>query len=212
MLIYLATLALLWAAWRGGSDRAGRGARMASPRRRSSPHANFFGGETCLGNRYLLAAAVPVVRAARLSRAARAPPGSPVGAGGLGASRSWRRASDPGSQNHAYAGLFRWLPANRPPAPRGAPRPLLGGRFRALRRPVAEVDRASFRLTAGEPASSSRSPPRGRLASLLVTRTRLTAYWWSRTGCAAADPAPRTTAPAPAGGRYGPPRRVHLFW
>jgi hypothetical protein len=183
---------------------------------------NYFGGDTCIGNRYLLAAYPCLLFApARLPSARRA--ASP----GRWASSSPRRRSfggddrgarPVGSQNHAYAGVFRWLPYESTASH------IEGRRDRywratssasSIRSP--HVEPASFVLAAGAPAAeleiatswTARPAPAGdvRRARRHARGLRLVAPPRIPLGAqAAAAPAGRSTwRPAPAW-------RVHPFW
>ncbi|MEO8274691.1 MAG: hypothetical protein ABI639_00630 [Thermoanaerobaculia bacterium] len=76
--------------------------------------ANFFGGETFVGNRYILAAypcllvALRRLPSRRLLLAVWAL--AALAGGSALASEIYYRALDPTSQSHANAGIFRWMP------------------------------------------------------------------------------------------------------
>ena len=156
-----AALALLWAALAAG-DRAGRAA-LAGFAVTAGFYlvywpSNYFGGDTFLGNRYLMAAYPCLLFApARLpSRAAR---GVAWAAGFLVAgsaivSVATVRDLDSGSQSHAHAGLFRWLPYESTASHiEGRRDRYWAGDFVRFVDPFAAVDRASFELAAGAPAA-----------------------------------------------------------
>ena len=148
-----AALALLWALGRG-SDRVGRSALVGFAAAAGFylvwwPQ-NFFGGETCIGNRYLLAAYPCLLFAPRCLPSRRALGASWLLAAGFGLSAavSIARTSalDPSSQNHAYAGLFRWLPYESRSPRRSTGAAIATGRVTSCASSIlspASIDRAS---------------------------------------------------------------------
>ena len=162
MLVYLPAALALLAAAVAGSDRAGRAA-LAGFAAAAGFYlvwwpTNYFGGETCVGNRYLLAAYPCLLFApARLPsarwRAAAWAVGFVVAASALvsvGRTRELERSS----QNHAYAGLFRWLPyESTAPAVEGRRDRYWRGDFVRFVDPYVEVEPASFVVAADGPAA-----------------------------------------------------------
>jgi len=155
-----AALALLWAA--RASDRPGRAALLGFAAGAGFYlvywPSNYFGGATCVGNRYLLAAYPCLLFApARLpSRAARATAwgvGFAVAISAL-VSAAATRESDRGSQSHAHAGLFRILPYESTASNLdGRVDRYWNGDFVRFVDPFARVGPTSFELVAGEPAA-----------------------------------------------------------
>lgn len=156
-----AALALLWAL-AGGSDRIGRSALFGFAAAAGFylvwwPQ-NFFGGETCIGNRYLLAAYPCLLFAPRRLPSRRALGVAWLLAAGFGLSAAVSvartRALDPSSQNHAYAGLFRWLPYESVASEIDGRRDRYwSGDFLRFVDPFARVDRSSFLIDSGSPAA-----------------------------------------------------------
>lgn len=120
--------------------------------------SNYFGGETFVGNRYLLAAypcllvglrRLPSARALAVGAALSAAVGlsalaSVAGAGGL----------DPTSQSHAHAGLYRLLPYESTASNIDGRRDRYwSGDFLRFVDPFAEVGAWSFALESGRPAA-----------------------------------------------------------
>lgn len=166
---YPASLLLLWLAVRR-SDAAGRWILIAflgtvafyvgwKP-------GNYFGGETFLGNRYLLPAYAALLVAVRrlptarswipiwiLAALALSSAGISVrrcaeleGRSGVGPCRS--------SQNHAYAGLFRWLPWESTSRRIGGVRDRYwAGELVRFVDPWVDVGDRSFYLTSGRPTT-----------------------------------------------------------
>jgi hypothetical protein len=156
-----AAIALLWAASRG-SDRIGRIALVGFAASAGFylvwwPE-NYFGGETCIGNRYLLAAYPCLLFAFRRLPSRRALAVAWLVAAAFGASAAVSiartRAIDVGSQNHANAGLFRWLPYESVASNIDGRRDRYwSGDFVRFVDPYARVDRSSFLLdSASRPA------------------------------------------------------------
>ena len=162
LLAYFPAALALLAAAAGGSDRTGRAA-LAGFGAASAFYlvywpANYFGGETALGNRYLLAAYPCLLfAAARLpSRRAAAAAWAVaflVGASAL-VSTVRTRAGEASSQSHAHAGLFRRLPyESTAPHIEGRRDRYWARDFVRFVDPYARVERWSFELRAGEPAA-----------------------------------------------------------
>jgi len=119
---------------------------------------NYFGGETAIGNRYLLAAyPCALFAAARLPGrrlAAAAWLLAFVAGGSALASTLATRDLDPTSQTHVHAGLFRALPYESTASNvEGRRDRYWNGDFVRFVDPWARVDRWSFELIAGEPAA-----------------------------------------------------------
>ncbi|MCM2269619.1 MAG: hypothetical protein NDJ75_05925 [Thermoanaerobaculia bacterium] len=220
-----AALALLWAARRGG-DRAG-GAALAGFAATAAFYlvywpANYFGGETCIGNRYLLAAypcllfapaRLPSARARRVAWAL----GFLVAVSALVSVRS-TRTLDGGSQNHAYAGLFRVLPYESTASHlEGRTDRYWTGDFVRFVDPFAEVDPTSFRLVAGRPpaeleiATAWTGDPLRLLVVSDAADATLEVSDWLRGDEVRLGPH-GAGAGGPVDWRPSPAWRVHPFW
>ncbi len=117
---------------------------------------NYFGGSTFVGNRYILAAAPCALVALRRLPARRTllAAWAVAAAAGLSALVSVARAAplDAGSQNHAYAGLFRWLPYESVASEIDGRRDRYwSGDFLRFVDPFARAEAWSFELAAGSP-------------------------------------------------------------
>lgn len=117
---------------------------------------NYFGGSTFVGNRYILAAAPCALVALRRlpSRRTLLVAWAIAAAAGLSALVSVTRAAslDAGSQNHAYAGLFRWLPYESVASEIDGRRDRYwSGDFLRFVDPFARVEAWSFELATGSP-------------------------------------------------------------
>jgi hypothetical protein len=222
-----AALALLAAAF-AASDRAGRAA-LAGFAATAGFYllywpANYFGGETFVGNRYLMAAYPCLLFApARLpSRRARAIAWAIgfVAAGSALVSMATARERDRGSQSqsHAHAGLFRLLPYESTASHiEGRRDRYWAGDFVRFVDPFAAVDRAHFELVAGAPAAEleiatswSGSPLRLMVTSTAPDAVLELSDWFERD---AIRLAPRAGG---SGGsvewRPSPAWRRHPFW
>lgn len=162
LLVYLPAVLLCFGVALGTADRAGRVALAAF-----AAHAlfylvwmptNYFGGETFVGNRYILAAIpLPLValgkwpsRRALLAVWAVAA----LVAGSALASVIATRAVDATSQSHASAGIFRLLPYESTASNLDGRRDRYwSGDFVRFVDPFAEVGPASFVLTSATPAA-----------------------------------------------------------
>jgi len=221
-----AALALLWAASRG-SDRAGlaalAGFALAAGFYLVWWPQNFFGGETCIGNRYLLAAYPCLLFAPRRlpSRRAIAVAWLIAAAFGLSAALSVARTAklDPSSQNHSYAGLFRWLPYESVASTIDGRRDRYwSGDFLRFVDPFARVDRGSFFVDSGTPPAEVELATgwAGRPLQFLVhadapRATLMVGDWLD------SDRVPLTPLPGGASGGLAivhpsPAWRWHSFW
>jgi hypothetical protein len=185
--------------------------------------ANFFGGETFVGNRYLLAAYPCLLVGLRRLPSGRALAAGAALAAGVGlsalASAAGAGGLDPTSQSHAHAGLFRLLPYESTASNIDGRRDRYwSGDFLRFVDPFAEVGPWSFTV-------DSRRPP---------AEVELGTVWaGDRTVWLAVADAPRATlvvsdwrrtrryplAEHPGGGAGGPilvaaapAWRVHPFW
>ncbi|MEM9552738.1 MAG: hypothetical protein AAGC60_00645 [Acidobacteriota bacterium] len=121
---------------------------------------NYFGGDTFLGNRYLLPAypallvALPRLPRPRVLAAAWALAVLAYGSALVSSARVDALGAAPTSQAHAYAGLYRWLPFESTAQPIAGTRDRYwAGQFVRFTDPYAKVDRGSFELVAGRPAA-----------------------------------------------------------
>jgi len=156
-----AALLLLLAAARG-SDRTGRIA-LAGFAGAAAIYlvwwpTNYFGGEVAVGNRYLLAAMPALLFAPRALPSRRALAAGWVWALVLGVSAllsvARTRDLDSGSQNHAYAGIYRRLPYESVASNiEGRRDRYWSGDFVRFVDPYARVGPWSFELAAGDPAA-----------------------------------------------------------
>jgi len=156
-----AALALLLAAL-GGTDRAGRSALFGAAAGTLFYlvwwPSNYFGGETVVGNRYLLAAYPCLMFLPRRLPSRRLLLASWLWALALGGSAllsvARTHALDGGSQNHAYAGVFRRLPYESVASNIEGRRDRYWNRdFVRFVDPYARVGPDSFELDAGTPAA-----------------------------------------------------------
>jgi hypothetical protein len=120
--------------------------------------ANYFGGETTIGNRYLLAGYAALLFVPRRLPSYRTIAGGWLLvlalAGSALVSVARTRALDPGTQNHAYAGLFRLLPYESVASTvEGRRDRYWSGDFLRFVDPYARVDRERFELSTGSPAA-----------------------------------------------------------
>ncbi len=221
-----AALALLWAASRG-CDRAGRAAlagfALAAGFYLVWWPENFFGGETCIGNRYLLAAYPCLLFAPRRlpSRRAIAVAWLVAAAFGLSAALSVARTAklDPSSQNHAYAGLFRWLPYESVASTIDGRRDRYwSGDFLRFVDPFARVDRGSFFVDSGTPPAEVELATgwAGRPLQFLVhadaPRATLMVGDWLDSDRVPLTPLPGGTSGGLAIVHPSPAWRWHSFW
>ncbi len=184
--------------------------------------SNYFGGETCLGNRYQLAA-LPCL----LFFPHRLPTRRELGVTWLVAllvggsalvSVARTRSLDPTSQNHAYAGIFRLLPYESVASGIDGRRDRYWARdFIRFVDPYAHADGESFDLVAGAPPAElevATEWPGDEMRWLVIAdapNARLTISDWLSTRRyrltphAAGSGGPVTDEPSPAW-------RVHGFW
>jgi len=184
--------------------------------------ANYFGGETFVGNRYLLAAYPCLLLALpRLpSRRALAAVWGVAAIAGASALASVVRAGelDPTSQSHAHAGLFRLLPYESSASNIDGRRDRYwSGDFVRFVDPYARADEWSFELAAGDPAAEIElatvweGDPTTWLVTCDAPRATLVVSDWRRT-----RRFPLTAHGAGSGGPVevdlAPAWRVHPFW
>ncbi len=148
---------------------------------------NYFGGGTFLGNRYFLTGAMALVFVPRRLPGMRVLVGVWLVAVVVFASAlvSARRtaATEPSSQNHAYAGVFRWLPYET------TARNLDGRRdvywtneFFRFVDPYSQLSPSGFRIRAGDPAAelvhaSSREDGVVRYLARVDSAAAEVSYW-----------------------------------
>ncbi len=185
--------------------------------------ANYFGGETFIGNRYLLAgyaallAGVPRLPSARQLAAVVAV----AALFGLSALESVRRTAgvDATSQSHAHAGLFRLLPYESTASNIDGRRDRYwSGDFVRFVDPFAAVGPQSFELRAGAPPAELEIATRRRSGEMnwLVTtdapRATLVVRDWRRTRRLPLGETPGGGAGGLVSVRLAPAWRVHPFW
>jgi hypothetical protein len=184
--------------------------------------ANYFGGETFVGNRYILAACPALLLGlGRLpSRRALLAAWAVAAVAGASAWTSVARTgeSDPTSQSHAHAGIFRWLPyESTASAIDGRRDRYWSGDFLRFVDPYARADPWSFELTAGEPAAEVEVATTwsGAPTTWLVAADRPGATFvvsdWLRSRGYKLSPA-GTGSGGPVSVDLSPPWRVHPFW
>lgn len=185
--------------------------------------SNFFGGETFVGNRYLLAAYPCLLVGLRRLPSARALAASAVLAAVVGlsalASVAGAGALDPTSQSHAHAGLYRLLPYESTASNIDGRRDRYwSGDFLRFVDPFAEVGAWSFTLDRRWPSAEIELGTvwaGDRTTWLVVTdaprATLVVSDWWRTRRFALAE--------HPGGGAGGaivvesaPAWRVHPFW
>jgi len=183
---------------------------------------NYFGGETCVGNRYLLSALpcllfVPRELPTRRSLATAWLLALVVGASAL-VSVARTRELDPLSQNHAYAGVFRWLPFE------STARGLDGRRDRYWQEdfvrfvdPFARVGPTSFELSSAAPgaeievATAWAGDPLHWLVVADAPDARLVISDWLGRRTHRLSPNPAGSG-GPLMARQAPAWRYHRFW
>ena len=184
--------------------------------------SNYFGGETFVGNRYVLAACPALLLGlGRLpSRRALLAAWAVAAVAGASAWVSVARtgASDPTSQSHAHAGVFRWLPyESTASAIDGRRDRYWSGDFLRFVDPYARADPFSFELTSGEPAAEVELATTwsGAPTTWLVAADRpgatLVVSDWLRSRGYQLSPA-GTGSGGPVSVDLSPPWRVHPFW
>jgi hypothetical protein len=184
--------------------------------------SNYFGGETFLGNRYLLAAypALLVALPRLPSRRALAATWCVAAVFGVSAFVSVRRtaALDPTSQSHAHAGLFRALPYESTASGIDGRRDRYwSDDFLRFVDPYARVGRDSFEIDAGAPAAeielASRRPDATSrwLVSARAPRATLVVSDWRRTRRYELTGRGETSG-GPVEIELAPAWRVHPFW
>jgi len=183
---------------------------------------NYFGGETAIGNRYLLAAYPCLLFAPRRLPSAVARGAAWLAAFALGGSALFAvvRAGDidPSTQSHTTAGLYRWLPYE------SVSPDIEGHRDRYWREdfvrfvdPFARVGETSFVLSSGEPAAeievatSWSGTPIQLLVQTEVPDATLVASDWRRRDRIALAPLLRGTT-ALVSWSPSVAWRVHPFW
>ena len=185
--------------------------------------ANYFGGETFVGNRYLLAGYAALLAGVPRLPSARQLAGVTLLAAlfGLSSLVSVRRTAgvDATSQSHAYAGLFRLLPYESTASNIDGRRDRYwSGDFVRFVDPWAAVGPQSFELRAGSPPAEVEIATRRRSGEMnwLVTtdapRATLVVRDWRRTRRLPLGETPGGGAGGLVPVPLAPAWRIHPFW
>lgn len=183
---------------------------------------NYFGGETFVGNRYILPALafLPLGLARPPSWKALAPAWVVAVLAGASAWVSEKRAMEepPTSQLHAYAGVFRWLPYESTAQQIDGRRDRYWSEeFVRFVDPFALVGPWSFELISGSPPAEvllARHGQKQPLLWLVVSDGPARLVWrdWARRRSIKLEPTGSGAYGGWAAIRLAPPWRMHRFW